>query len=52
MSEEVENLENNINTTSLETLMKELKKSEEDIKEGRTIDYSKFKEKLRIKYNI
>ncbi|WP_374172782.1 hypothetical protein [Flavobacterium tructae] len=35
-----------------EILVKEFQKSEEDIKEGRIIDYSDFKEKLRTKFNI
>lgn len=35
-----------------ELLIQELQKSEEDIKAGKTIDYSHFKEKLRAKYNI
>lgn len=35
-----------------EILIQEFQKSEEDIKAGRTIDYSEFKEKLRAKYNI
>lgn len=34
---------------SLEKLTEELKKSEEDIEAGRTIDYSDFKEKLRLR---
>ncbi|WP_161595777.1 hypothetical protein [Flavobacterium pectinovorum] len=37
---------------SLEKLIEELQKSEEDIEAGRIIDYSDFKEKLRIRYNI
>jgi hypothetical protein len=35
-----------------EILMQEFQKSEEDIKAGRIIDYSDFKEKLRTKHNI
>lgn len=35
-----------------EILIQQLEKSEEDIKAGRTIDFSDFKEKLRTKYNI
>lgn len=35
-----------------EILIQEFQKSEEDIKAGRTIDYSEFKEKLRTKFNI
>ncbi|MCI9844234.1 hypothetical protein [Flavobacterium pectinovorum] len=35
-----------------EMLVQQLQKSEEDIKAGKTIDYTDFKEKLRIKYNI
>ncbi|MWB93989.1 hypothetical protein GON26_06415 [Flavobacterium sp. GA093] len=35
-----------------EILLQEFQKSEEDIKAGRTIDYSDFKEKLRTKYTI
>jgi len=35
-----------------EILMQEFQKSEEDIKAGRIVDYSDFKEKLRTKYNI
>lgn len=35
-----------------EILMQELKKSEEDIKAGRTIDFEDFKQKLSAKYNI
>ncbi|EJL65003.1 hypothetical protein [Flavobacterium sp. CF136] len=35
-----------------EVFAKELQKSEEDIKAGKTIDYAEFKEKLRIKYNV
>ncbi|KUJ62361.1 hypothetical protein AR687_07825 [Flavobacteriaceae bacterium CRH] len=35
-----------------EILMQEFQKSEDDIKAGRTIDFSDFKEKLRIKHNI
>jgi hypothetical protein len=35
-----------------EILIQELQKSEEDIKAGRTIDFSDFKEKLRAQYNI
>lgn len=35
-----------------EILLQQLVKSEEDIKAGRTIDFSDFKEKLRTKYNI
>lgn len=37
---------------SLELLIEELKKSEEDIGAGRVLDYSGFKEKLKTKYNI
>ncbi len=37
---------------SLELLMEELRKSEEDIEAGRIIDYSDFKEKLRARYNF
>ena len=37
---------------SSEKLAEQLKESEEDIKAGRTIDYSDFKEKLRIKYDL
>lgn len=35
-----------------EILIQELQKSEEDIKAGRTVDFSDFKEKLRTNYNI
>jgi hypothetical protein len=35
-----------------ELLMKGLERSEEDIKAGRVVDYSDFKEKLRAKYNL
>lgn len=35
-----------------ELLIQELQKSEEDIRAGRIIDYSDFKEKLRAQYNI
>lgn len=35
-----------------ELLVQEFQKSEEDIKAGKTIDYTEFKEKLRAKYNI
>jgi len=35
-----------------EVLIQEFQKSEEDIKAGRTIDYSDFKEKLRTKHNF
>lgn len=35
-----------------EIFIRELQKSEEDIKAGRTIDYADFKEKLRAKYKI
>ena len=35
-----------------EVLMQGLKKSEEDIKAGRIMDISDFKENLRAKYNI
>lgn len=37
---------------SSEKLAEQLKESEEDIKAGRAIDYSDFKEKLRIKYDL
>ncbi|WDF61981.1 hypothetical protein PQ462_11450 [Flavobacterium sp. KACC 22758] len=33
-------------------LIQELKKSEEDIEEGRTITFEDFKQKLKTKYNI
>ncbi|TDO82889.1 hypothetical protein EV143_102150 [Flavobacterium chryseum] len=35
-----------------EILMQEFQKSEYDIKAGRIIDFSDFKEKLRAKYNV
>ncbi len=35
-----------------EDLAKELQKSEDDIKAGRVISFSDFKEKLKKKYNI
>ena len=35
-----------------EMLIEELKKGEEDIRAGRTIDFDDFKERLRAKYNI
>ncbi|MFW0735756.1 hypothetical protein [Flavobacterium sp. N502536] len=35
-----------------EILIQEFQKSEENIKAGRTIDYSEFKEKLRTRFNI
>lgn len=35
-----------------EILMQEFQKSEDDIKAGRIIDFSDFKEKLRAKYNV
>ncbi|MXO04313.1 hypothetical protein [Flavobacterium sp. HBTb2-11-1] len=35
-----------------ELLIEELKKGEEDIRAGRTIDFDDFKERLRAKYNI
>jgi hypothetical protein len=37
---------------NLEKLIDQLKKSEEDIEAGRIIDYSDFKEKLRIRNNF
>ncbi|RKR05485.1 hypothetical protein C8C83_4835 [Flavobacterium sp. 90] len=36
----------------LEKVLEKLKKSEKDIVAGRTIDFSDFKEKLRIKYGL
>lgn len=35
-----------------EILIEELKKGEEDIRAGKTIDFDDFKERLRAKYNI
>ncbi|MDR7371503.1 hypothetical protein [Flavobacterium aquidurense] len=41
-----------VDTKHLEILAKEFEKSEEEIEAGRIIDYSDFKEKLRVKYNF
>lgn len=48
----VENSEDLVNDFQDETISKELQKSEEDIKAGRTIDFEDFKQKLKAKYNI
>ncbi|WP_187775439.1 hypothetical protein [Flavobacterium johnsoniae] len=48
----VENSEDLVNDFQDETISKELQKSEEDIKAGRTIDFEDFKQKLKTKYKI
>jgi hypothetical protein len=52
MSEIVENLEDEFTDLPDEGIMKELQKSEEDIKAGRTISLSDFKEKIRNRFNL
>lgn len=52
MDESIENFEDFYNEFSEETLIQELQKSEDDIKTGRTISFSEFKEKLRMMYGI
>ncbi|MFH7015646.1 hypothetical protein [Flavobacterium sp. FlaQc-47] len=55
MKEKIENGKNDDDKNFLisnRILLHEFEKSEEDIKAGRTIDYSDFKEKLAIMYNI
>ena len=52
MDESIENFEDFYNEFSEETLIQELQKSEDDIKTGRTISFSEFKEKLLMMYGI
>lgn len=52
MNEIIENLEDSFKDFPDNTIIQELQKSEYDIKAGRLISYSDFKEKLRMMYNI
>ena len=52
MNEIIENSEDLYKSFSDETLNEELQKSLEDIKAGRVISFSEFKEKLKKRYNI
>ncbi|MFB9080529.1 hypothetical protein ACFFLS_20560 [Flavobacterium procerum] len=51
MNEIIEDFEDFYNDLPDDTILKELQKSEDDIRNGRTIYYSEFKEKLQKKYN-
>ncbi|SFD89276.1 hypothetical protein [Flavobacterium phragmitis] len=52
MNEIIEDSQDFYDDLSGDTILKELQKSEDDIRNGRTISFSEFKEKLQKKYNI